>query len=165
MVLLGHHPLRVYPSLQAPRGTLAQAVGPTLLPNSSSQVLASRSSVPNASSDRAAAMDPRGTPKTLRCTCVTRAGEGEHHTLRAVPQPAGNSSGPTRRGTHERPSTSMSGLTGAALNYLKLTANALFAGEGRNEIVNSGHSLKVCLVDFHFNFFSIFFTKTDLNLK
>lgn len=88
----------------------------------------------------------------LLCTCV-KVQDKVNTILKAVPQPTGDSSGPTRRGTCERPPTLVSGLSGAILNYLKQKANALFAGECRNEIVNSVHSLKVCLVDFHINFF------------
>lgn len=88
----------------------------------------------------------------LLCTCV-KVQDKVNAALKAVPQPAGDSSGLTKRGTCERPPTLVSGLSGAILNYFKQKANALFAGGCRNEIVNSVHSLKVCLVDFRINFF------------
>lgn len=60
---------------------------------------------------------------------------------------------PKERDTRDSLPQCLGSKTGAILNYLKLKPNALLAGKGRNEIVNSGHSLNICLVGFPTNFF------------
>lgn len=60
---------------------------------------------------------------------------------------------PKERDTRDPLPQCLGSKTGAILNYLKMKPNALLAGKGRNEIVNSGHSLDICLVGFPTNFF------------